>query len=65
MLRHQINDLDLKSMVFVEFLLRKLWPSTPLSEALVTAMPLLLETKLSLNELHDVTISELSKVWEE
>lgn len=51
-------------MVFMEFLLRKLRPSTPLSEALLTAMPLLLDTKLSLRELEDVTISELSKVWE-
>ncbi|KAK3881828.1 hypothetical protein Pcinc_013760 [Petrolisthes cinctipes] len=63
MLRHQINDLDLKTLVFVEFLLRKLSPRTSLSDALLTALPLLLDTKLSsLGQLTDITILELSKL---
>ncbi|KAK4326996.1 hypothetical protein Pmani_002514 [Petrolisthes manimaculis] len=63
MLRHQINDLDLKTLVFVEFLLRKLSPRTSLSDALLTAFPLLLDTKLSSRgQLTDVTILELSKL---
>lgn len=61
MLRHYINDLDLKQMVFLEFLLRKM-PLTTLSDALLTALPILIDNALKEQELKELTLMQLSKV---
>ncbi|XP_071513059.1 uncharacterized protein [Panulirus ornatus] len=61
MLRHYVNDLNLKQMVFLEFLLKKM-PPTTLSDALLTALPILIDNGLKEQEMKDLTLLELSKI---
>ncbi|XP_045124361.1 uncharacterized protein LOC123512184 [Portunus trituberculatus] len=59
MLKHQINDLTLKQLIFLDFLLKKM-ERTPLSEALLTATPILLSNILPSAFLNELSFSYLS-----
>lgn len=54
LIRHQINDISLGQIVFLEFLLIKCEP-TPLVEALKMALPMLLQIQLSSKMDHENT----------
>lgn len=62
MLKNQINDLSLKQMIFLDFLLRKM-PLTPLSDALLTAIPILLSNALTSAALSDLSLNDLSQAF--
>ncbi|XP_045603661.1 uncharacterized protein [Procambarus clarkii] len=59
MLKHFINDLEVKQLMFLDFLLKKM-PLTALSDALLTAIPILIENCLKPEMLVDYSLSELS-----
>ncbi|KAK8404494.1 hypothetical protein O3P69_007613 [Scylla paramamosain] len=62
MLKHQIHDLSLKQLIFLNFLLKKM-STTPLSEALLTAIPILLSNTLPSTFLKDLAFSCLSQAF--
>ncbi|KAG7170171.1 hypothetical protein Hamer_G012423 [Homarus americanus] len=61
MLKHYINDLDLRQLVFLEFLLKKM-PATTLSDALQTALPVLIDNSLKEEPLQHLSLMELSQI---
>ncbi|XP_064094880.1 uncharacterized protein LOC135207207 [Macrobrachium nipponense] len=61
LLKHSINDLELKGLIHLEFLLRKL-PSTSVSQALQIAIPLLIENALLKEPIENLSLKQLSEV---
>lgn len=48
MIRTQVNDLSLQQIIFLDFILRQFEQSSPLSEALIIALPIVFESQLRL-----------------
>lgn len=61
LLRHSINDMDLRIIVHLEFLLRKL-PLTPLSHGMRLAIPLILENSIAQEPIDTLTLKQLSQI---
>ena len=60
MIKNQINSLSLKQLIFLEFLLRKM-ALTPLCDALLTAIPILMSNGLT-SHVTELSFTELSQV---
>ncbi|KAK7068389.1 hypothetical protein SK128_007917 [Halocaridina rubra] len=60
LLRHSLNDLDLRLIVQLEFILKKL-PLTPLSEGMLMAIPPIMENVLSQEPLDSLSMKQLSQ----
>ncbi|KAK8754493.1 hypothetical protein OTU49_016461 [Cherax quadricarinatus] len=61
MLKYYINDLELRQLIFLEFLLKKM-PLTTLSDALRTALPILIENCLKPETLVNLSLMDLSQI---
>lgn len=62
MIKNQINDLSLKQLIFLEFLLKKM-TLTPLSDALLTAIPMLISNALTSTHLADLSFSDMTQAF--
>ncbi|XP_068219752.1 uncharacterized protein [Palaemon carinicauda] len=61
LLKHNINDLELRQIIHLDFLLRK-FPSVPISQAIKIAIPLLVENALSTEPIGTLSLKQLSEV---
>ncbi|XP_047484051.1 uncharacterized protein LOC125035833 [Penaeus chinensis] len=61
LLRHSINDLDLRQLIYLDFLLKKL-PSTPLSDGLLVAVPVVIENILKNEKVEEFSTKDLSQL---
>lgn len=61
LLRHSINDLDLRQLIYLDFLLKKL-PPTPLSDGLLVAVPVVIDNILKNEILEELSAKDLSQV---
>nr|XP_027232023.1 uncharacterized protein LOC113823559 isoform X1 [Penaeus vannamei]XP_027232024.1 uncharacterized protein LOC113823559 isoform X1 [Penaeus vannamei]XP_027232025.1 uncharacterized protein LOC113823559 isoform X1 [Penaeus vannamei]XP_027232026.1 uncharacterized protein LOC113823559 isoform X1 [Penaeus vannamei] len=61
LLRHSINDLDLRQLIYLDFLLKKL-PPTPLSDGLLVAVPVVIDNILKNEILEELSAKDLSQL---